>query len=300
MRAAAEPPPAAASLRLRGANLRQAYDLALAGALGGLFGLFLYVELVQTASVFARDALAGLAIGGTVGFCLNAAGPFRDGAWIKLAHNATWGALAGATGGAAGLVLGELVIGWFQGGLVGRSLSWSVLGLGIGISQGLADRSRQRLVYGLIGGGLGGLVGGYLFERLRQGLGTRFSYSLSQSLGIVSLGAGLGLFLALVEQVLRRAWIQVASGRQEGRLYLLARKVSAIGLDERAEVGLFGDRLVARRHAEIEATAEGYLLRNHAPSGRTRVNGTAVEGTRLLGDGDRIELGQTVLIFRQR
>jgi pSer/pThr/pTyr-binding forkhead associated (FHA) protein len=94
--------------------------------------------------------------------------------------------------------------------------------------------------------------------------------------------------------------VQVVSGRQEGRLYLLAHRRSAIGLDERAEVGLFGDRLVARRHAEIEATGEGYLLRNHAPSGRTRVNGIAVDDARLLSDGDRIELGQTQLIFRQR
>jgi hypothetical protein len=286
--------------RNRFVNVRQAYDLALAGALGAIFGLYLYVELVRADSVLVRDALAGVAIGGTIGFFLNASGPFRDGAWIKLSRASTWGALAGAAGGALGLVLGESVIGWFQGGLIGRALSWAVLGLGIGVSQGLADRSRQRLVYGLIGGGLGGLVGGYLFEWLRQGLGHRYNNSLGQGVGIVILGAGLGLFLALVEQVLRRAWIQVISGRQEGRVYLLARKVSAMGLDERAEVGLFGDRGVARRHAEIESTPQGYLLRNHAPSGRTRVNGTVIDDTHVLSNGDRIELGQTLLVFRQR
>ena len=74
-------------------------------------------------------------IGGTIAFFLNAAGPLRDGAWLKLGRSATWGTLAGAAGGAAGLVLGELVIGWFQGGLIGRALSWAILGLGIGISQ---------------------------------------------------------------------------------------------------------------------------------------------------------------------
>ncbi|WP_406696648.1 FHA domain-containing protein [Singulisphaera sp. Ch08] len=297
MSVASKPVPLA---RSRFVNVRQAYDLALAGALGAIFGLYLYVELVRADSVLVRDALAGVAIGGTIGFFLNAAGPFRDGAWIKLSRASTWGALAGAAGGALGLVLGESVIGWFQGGLVGRALSWAVLGLGIGVSQGLAERSRQRLVYGLLGGGLGGLVGGYLFEWLRQSLGHRYNNSLGQGLGIVILGAGLGLFLALVEQVLRRAWIQVISGRQEGRVYLLARKVSALGLDERAEVGLFGDRAVARRHAEIESTAKGYVLRNHAPSGRTRVNGTVIDDIHILSNGDRIELGQTMLVFRQR
>jgi hypothetical protein len=284
--------------RAASANVRQAYDLAIAGALGAVFGLYLYVELVHASNVYVRDALAGIAIGGTIGFFLNAAGPFRDGAWLKLARAATWGALAGAAGGAAGLVLGEVVIGIFRGGLMGRAVSWAVLGLGIGISQGLADRSRQRLIFGLIGGGLGGAVGGYLFEALRLGLGNR--YDLSQGLGILILGAGLGVFLALVEQVLRRAWVQVLSGRQEGRSYLLARERSALGLDERAEVGLFGDAQIARRHAEIALTSGGYVLHNFAEHGRTKVNGAVVSADRVLKDGDRIELGQTRLVFRQR
>jgi hypothetical protein len=83
------------------ANVRQAYDLALAGAIGAVCGLYLYVELVHAESIWARDALAGVAIGGTIGFFLNAWGPARDGAWLKLARDATWGALAGAIGGAA-------------------------------------------------------------------------------------------------------------------------------------------------------------------------------------------------------
>lgn len=289
---------AAPPRRLRTANLRQAYDLALAGAIGAVCGLYLYVELVDARSVYVRDALAGVAIGGTIGFVLNAAGPLRDGAWLKLARAATWGALAGAAGGAAGLVLGEVVIGWFQGGLLGRSLSWSVLGLGIGLSQGLAERSRQRLVFGLIGGALGGAVGGYLFEALRLALGNR--YDLSQGLGIAILGAGLGASLALVEQALRRAWVQVLSGRQEGRAYLLDHARNRVGLDERAEVGLFADPLIARRHAEIEATASGFVLHSFVDPARTRVNGDELTAPRQLDDGDRIVIGQTQLVFRRR
>ena len=191
-------------------------------ALGAIFGLYLYVELVQAESVYVRDALAGLIIGGSIGFFLYAWGPFRDGAWHKLARAVSWGVPAAALGGALGLVVGELVIGLFRGGLLGRACSWSVLGLGIGLGQGLADRSRERLIFGLIGGGLGGFVGGCCFELLRVALGNR--YDLGQALGIVILGGGLGLFLALVEQALRRAWVQVQSGRQEGRIYLLAHK----------------------------------------------------------------------------
>jgi hypothetical protein len=280
------------------ASLRQAYDLALAGALGAVFGLYLYVELVRADSVYVRDALAGAIVGGSIGFFLNAWGPYRDGAWRKLARAVAWGTPASALGGALGLVLGEAVIGALQGGLLGRAASWAVLGLGIGLGQGLADRSWQRLAYGLIGGGLGGFVGGLCFEALRVSLGNR--YDLSQALGIVILGGGLGLCLALVEQALRRAWVQIASGRQEGRIYLLDHPRCRLGLDEQAEVGIFGDAAVERRHAEIDRTAQGYVLRNLAESGATKVNGVACAGDRVLDDGDRIELGRTSLIFRRR
>ena len=97
-------------------------------------------------------------------------------------------------------------------------------------------------------------------------------------MGIVILGAGLGLCLALVEQVLRRAWVQVQSGRQEGRIYLLAHPRCRLGLDERAEIGIFGDPAVARQHAEIESTPQGYVLRHLAGQGYTRVNGGTVAG----------------------
>lgn len=82
----------ASRLRSGRANIRQAYDLAVTGGLGALFGLYLYVEMVQAESVYVRDALAGLLIGGSLGFFLNAYGPVRDGAWQKLARSVAWGA----------------------------------------------------------------------------------------------------------------------------------------------------------------------------------------------------------------
>jgi hypothetical protein len=291
-------PPSPPRVKIGRANLRQAYDLALAGGLGALFGLYLYVELVHAESVYVRDALAGLLIGGSLGVFLNAYGPFRDGAWLKLARAVALGAPAAALGGAIGLVAGEVVIGVLRGGLLGRALSWAVLGVGIGLGQGLADRSRERLIYGLIGGGLGGFIGGFLFEWLRVALADRLD--MSQAIGIVILGAGLGLCLALVEQVLRRAWVQVQSGRQEGRIYLLAHRCCRLGLDERAEIGIFGDPGVARQHAEIEATPSGFTLHQLARQGLTRVNGVPVSDCCALKDGDRIELGHTHLVFRHR
>ena len=123
-------PPSPPRFRVGRANVRQAYDLALAGGLGALFGLYLYVELVQAESVYVRDALAGLLIGGSLGFFLNAYSPFRDGAWLQLARAVAWGVPAAALGGAIGLVAGEVVIGAFPrrsawaGPFPGRCWDW--------------------------------------------------------------------------------------------------------------------------------------------------------------------------------
>ncbi len=219
-------------------------------------------------------------------------------ALVRLSRKGAIGTLAGAVGGSIGLLVGEFVLGGFQGGLIGRACSWAILGLGIGVSQALADRSLQRLLFGVLGGISGGFLGGFSFEALRQALGNR--YDLSQSFGMVLLGGGLGLCLAAVEQALKSAWVVVRNGRQEGRSYLLTRANSILGLDEHVEIGLFGDPNVSRRHAEIARTRDGYVLRNHDARGRTWVNGEVVDSARSLNDGDRIELGQTMLTFRRR
>ena len=127
-------------------------------------------------------------------------------------------------------------------------------------------------------------------------------YDLGQGLGIAMLGAGLGTGLAVVEQAMRRAWVEVVNGRQEGRSYLLGRGISAIGLDERAAVGLFGDASVMRQHAEIDLGVRRLVTRSGAsiPEGRTKVNGALVTAPRPLADGDTIELGDTRLVFRRR
>ncbi len=153
-------------------------------------------------------------------------------------------------------------------------------------------------MYGLIGGGLGGFVGGFLFEWLRVALADRLD--MSQALGIVILGAGLGLCSGAGRAGVAPGVGSGAERRQEGRIYLLAQRRCRLGLDERAEIGIFGDPAVARQHAEIEATPGGYFLHHLAAQSATRVNGTPVAKHQSLKDGDRIELGHTLLIFRQR
>ena len=112
--------------------------------------------------------------------------------------------------------------------------------------------------------------------------------------------ASENLGVASVEQALRRVWVQVLNGRQEGRSYSLGRGVSSFGLNEHATVGLFGDPSVARSHAEIEISTSGVTLKNLDVDGRTKRNGQPMAGSSPLQDGDTFELGGTRLIFRNR
>jgi hypothetical protein len=278
---------------------RQVFDQAIAGALGALVGLYLYVELVHVDVLWQRDALAGFALGGSIGWALGAIGPWREGAWLRFARASVLGALAGGVGGALGLLAGEVVLGGFRGGLLGRAVSWGILGLAIGLSQALPHFSFDRLKMGLIGGGIGGFIGGGFFECLRE-LGGGVRYDTSQAVGVLLLGGGLGLGLAVAELALRRYWVVVLSGRQEGRAYLLAGKSSVVGLDEHVAIGLFGDLTVERKHAVIERSAGGMRILPIATRNPTRINGEVITGPRLLADGDRIELGRTKLQFRER
>lgn len=295
-------------VRTRRWDFAAIHELAIAGALGGIIGLYYYGEVAAgwptlrqaNGLWWARDILAGVVIGGAIGFFLNGLPAARTGTWLKLARDGITSALLGALGGAVGLVLGELVLGGMRGGPVGRAVSWSILGLAIGVSQGVAARSWQRLRFGILGGLLGGFLGGLLFEVLRERLGAVYDPARSQGLGVVILGAGLGAALALVEQALRRSWVRVLQGRQEGRSYLLPHAVNRLGLDEQAEVGLFGDPGVARQHALIRRTPAGYVFEVLDDTRTTLVNGHPAIGTLPLRDGDRITLGRTLIQFCDR
>jgi predicted component of type VI protein secretion system len=74
-----------------------------------------------------------------------------------------------------------------------------------------------------------------------------------------------------------------------------------LGRDEHADIALFRDMRVEKRHARIHRDGSRYLLRNNqAPPAFTRVNDQPVDTWRDLYDGDRIQLGNVVLRFQAR
>src|SRR6202011_1852134 len=146
----------------------------------------------------------------------------------------------------AGSVLAFLVA------MFARGLGWTCLGAAVGVSEGIAARSLGKLSYGTLGGTLGGFVGGAFFGGvylMTRDLGA--GASLWGAVGLVILGACIGSLSALVQGVFQPASVKVMRGWQEGREYPLEKTANLLGRDEHADIALFRDMKVEKRHALI-------------------------------------------------
>jgi len=292
------------------------YYNAVYGALGGLLGWMLYgifgnknpnPGLEQGAQML----LAGAFIGGFIGYLVVSVEAIRDGALVRIARLGTYGVVLGAIGGAIGMLVGDqvnyalnaLLGNYFFVAMVARGLGWMVLGVAIGMSEGIAAKSLGKFSYGTLGGLIGGFIGGCLFGlcyflAVQNLEGTNY---WSNALGLVILGACIGSLSALVQAVFQPASVKVLRGWQEGREYPLERPASLLGRDEHADIALFRDMKVEKKHAIIQREGNRFLLvNNDAPPETTRVNGEPVRHSCALQDGDRIELGTIILRFQAR
>ncbi len=311
------------------------YYNAVFGAVGGLLGWMLFgvfgdkVPTPEQSFLFfdpreANSLLGGALIGGIVGFFVVSVEAIRDGAMVRFARLASYGVVLGAIGGALGMLTGDKVnqglinmLGdhWVVA-MLARGLSWTLLGVAIGMSEGIAARSLGRFSYGTIGGAIGGFSGGCLFMVFYQaGLqpqqaelqpllvapGQSSAHVWSQAVGLVILGACIGSLSALVQGVFQPACVRVLRGWQEGREYPLEKPASLLGRAEHADIALFRDMKIEKKHAYIKRLAERYVLVNNgAPPEWTRVNEAPVPQSQELADGDRIQLGNVILRFQLR
>ncbi|MCS7016774.1 MAG: ATP-binding protein [Gemmatales bacterium] len=91
------------------------------------------------------------------------------------------------------------------------------------------------------------------------------------------------------------ATLIVLQGPQQGRRFKLDGAVIPVGRDASNVVRLH-DTEVSRRHAEFRQTEQGYMVVDLGSSNGTWVNSQRVH-QHLLQTGDRIRLGQTVLLY---
>jgi hypothetical protein len=303
------------------ALLTRIYFNAVFGALGGLLGWMLFGifgdKNAPDAQVPLQLLIGGALVGGAIGYFVVSVEAVRDRSLVRFVRLASYGLVLSLVGGAVGMYAGD----WVNYGLVGligaarqgetlhraatmfaRGLGWMFLGAAVGASEGIAARSLGKFNYGTLGGALGGFIGGALFGLALELARSRGGQAAApEALGLIILGACIGALSALVQGVFQPASVKVLRGWQEGREYPLDRPSNLLGREEHADIALFRDMRVEKRHAIIRREGENYVLVNqNAPPEMTLVNSLPVPQRCDLHDGDRIQLGNVVLRFQMR
>lgn len=91
------------------------------------------------------------------------------------------------------------------------------------------------------------------------------------------------------------ASLVVRNGAQSGTALDLSAVVTRLGRHPDSEINL-DDITVSRRHAEVERTARGYVVRDVGSLNGTYVNGQRIDEA-LLQQGDEVQVGKFRLVF---
>lgn len=286
--------------------------LAAGGAIGG-FASFLALNPGMTqreihgqatenlalllSETFSQAIVFGTAIGLAIGACLIVAEEIESGRLSRLLLRVVPGAVVGAAFGAAGGLIGQLSFSVLLliNLIVARTVGWCLLGVAAGICPGTISRSAVRVRQGALGGAIGGGAGGLLFDLIGLFTGTG---SASRAVGLILLGAAVGVAVGLVEEFKKEYWVTLLTGAREGRSYILAKSETTLGRDELADIPLFGDFGVQKNHAQLLRAAAGVRLQA-ARGCVLAVNlqpGTAF----TLADGDTLTVGKHRLRFHSR
>jgi hypothetical protein len=271
---------------------------AAAGGLGG-FGAWGAAEpFLGIRYVYGRDLLLGAFVGLFIAAFLASIEALSVSQWRQAGRGIQYGAIIGAIGGALGILVGEFAFD-VLGGLPGRILGWAIGGLIIGLGVGWATRSNARRRNGAIGGVIGGALGGFVYQALQ----VTFPQAFGRAIAIIVLGALIGFFIGLVGELLKRGWLMVVRSQsrnaREGREYPLIKPVTIIGRAEESDIGLFGDQAVLAQHAIIRHEGKNFMVSPTA-GGQVLVNQQPVNGRYTLKSGDRVEIGGTLFLFRER
>ena len=177
--------------------------------------------------------------------------------------------------------------------VVGRLLGWIVFGLLVGCAEGVKRKSRAALVNAALGGTIGGCVGGILFQVIPA---AGLSDSISRLAGFVALGASVGIFIAIIDQ-LRSSFLVIEGGRFAGREIAIDKPLMRLGRSDALEIYIGGDPTISPHHATIEQHANAITIA--AAEGMVQVNGIQRQQGSLK-DGDRLAIGSTIMAVRSQ
>ena len=159
----------------------------------------------------------------------------------------------------------------------------------------------MRIINCSLGGLAGGFVGGFLFNFISASVTVSENDSgmIPRLVGIILMGALIGLGIGLLEQFAKAAWLKVIRGEFEGKEYLVFEGKTSIGNSGKNTIVLFKDKLVAPNHCEIIQEGNKYVLVDKGSPMGTVVNGMRIT-RHVLKQGDAIAIGNSVLVFNTK
>jgi pSer/pThr/pTyr-binding forkhead associated (FHA) protein len=106
------------------------------------------------------------------------------------------------------------------------------------------------------------------------------------------------LVIPMGELAKDRGVLIVRAGAQAGMRFTLDSDITRLGRHPDSEISL-DDITVSRRHAEVQHTAEGYVVADSGSLNGTYVNQERVERAQLR-HGDELQIGKFRLVFFER
>lgn len=182
-----------------------------------------------------------------------------------------------------------------------RSAAWACIGAATGLGMNLVRSTRTQLRNSVIGGTLGGALGGLFFDPIdRWASSSMFSGAeASRLVGLLAVGAAIGIFVALIERLARDAWLRVRTGPLAGKSFILYKTPTVIGSSPTSDVYLYKDAEIDASHASVHRVGTTYEIEDTSTRTGTTVGGNKVRRRRLVS-GDQIVLGSTILDFEER
>jgi hypothetical protein len=181
---------------------------------------------------------------------------------------------------------------------LGRGVGFALAAAAIGLALGAASRSGRRAVNAAVGGLVGGFVGGFLFDYVADWLHTE-SGVLPRLVALGLCGAMVGAGIGLVEAVRKDHWLEILTGGMAGKQFILYHDRTVVGAAADADITLIKDPGIAGQHLSLHRSPRGLLAGALDSNHPMLINGVPAAQA-VLGDGDQIQLGNTVLRYREK